>query len=349
MVSVDIKERLLSAEKSNGHGGENTDDSNSDSGSDAPGNLSSTGESHSDHGIDTPQSIDFLAIFISIFLSLSLAIVSIGCVTIGMITFALETVGAKATITLLIISIITTIPTLAFVFAGTLGDQEETEDTLEPLIAMIPAPIYRLIAQGYTIWGVILNAALFWFCDRIDDVIELYDWVCFLWQDHDFMFRIPGEIPHFIPRRDLAAAKERIVAAYLAWEGNLENEEPLILEGEDMKMILRKGYDVEDVLVRAGAIDWLAEEGPNDLEDESIQAAFEKADRVAEGLGPEAAVFMWKGPKEFRLREVLWVLVLNDWEEDVEEVFRQRMREREEDLWRELDGWLNALAIVCLR
>ncbi|KAK4175964.1 hypothetical protein QBC36DRAFT_311567 [Triangularia setosa] len=225
------------------------------------------------------------------------------------------------------------------------SDKEWAERVLEPYLSV---PILGLVLSGYVIWVWILMEVILFLRERIHDGIELYVWVRFLWREDAFLFGRVEDVPHFIPPRALTAARKRIVAAYIEWEDDVDNDEPLILEGEDMKIIARQGWTVEDVLIRERVIQDAGELDEEDSVNQDMEAAWEKAEREIDRLGPEAVVLAWYAPRELRRQDDVsrWVSVTNDWEEDVEEVFKQRRREREGDLRREFHDWLGAVAIL---
>ncbi|KAK4205621.1 hypothetical protein QBC40DRAFT_248790 [Triangularia verruculosa] len=214
---------------------------------------------------------------------------------------------------------------------------------LLPISLVLDITLYSLSSLLYGLYGLYL------------DLVDIFDYAVYLYENDSFLFGqfdLDYGAPYFATRRSIAAAKERVQEKYDKWEEDCENGErvePLVLEGKDMILLTRLDVDIGEVLFGIGMENY--DEG--DLEEEGGWGeAMREGHRIVTELGPEAVVLVWnhRGQDEEEGEEEggRWVLVANFWdfEEDAVMVWRERMRENEEDVKREVWEWVLAVLMA---
>lgn len=90
------------------------------------------------------------------------------------------------------------------------------------------------------------------------------------------------------------AASARIAAKFKKWVENLESNEPLVVGGEDMKMFVRQGFELEDLLEWEGLDDYRVkryDDEDDDNDDDEPEGGYKatarkEAGEVAARQGP---------------------------------------------------------------
>ncbi|KAK0670062.1 hypothetical protein QBC41DRAFT_372874 [Cercophora samala] len=181
--------------------------------------------------------------------------------------------------------------------------------------------------------------------EPLGDFFDVFIWLRYLW-DNDTFLNNGGPVPLFYSLRDRRAALERIRAETDKWMEDEDNDEVLILDGDDMVMLMRLGYATEDM-----GFDEFEDRDDESDDEEREEAAFERARReVNEEEQPQVVALVKSGPRERGQGDdpgrIFVFAFSEEWREDIERVARQRTRDRARHLEEDLGDWLLAVALT---